>query len=361
MALRARLAAAVKRGSLPASLLLHGQRGIGKQRLALGLAQHLLCTAPPAGSADGDRPNGGGCGACEACSYAADLTHPDLHWVFPQPRPKDGDAEVAAVQRRYAEVIRDRVQRGLLYGPPDGADALFVATVRALLHRVALTPAMGSCKVLVVGDAERMVPQEGAEAAANAFLKILEEPPADTFIILTSSEPGALLPTIRSRVVSIRVPALSDADVSRWVREPRVREALDSLGMPGDDAARVRKAHGAPGSLLGGTQIAAMASAQALQGAMTSHDPGDRYRAALQQGAMGARGEFSATLDALTELLRNRAMAAVQRGDADSARTAARAVPWVEDAQGRAEGNVSPQLLTAELLRRMALASGRRS
>ena len=57
----------------------------------------------------------------------------------------------------------------------------------------------------MIGDAERMVAQEGSDQAANAFLKLLEEPPADTTLILTSSEPGALLPTIRSRSVSVRV------------------------------------------------------------------------------------------------------------------------------------------------------------
>ena len=101
-----------------------------------------------------------------------------------------------------AEAVRARVAAFGLYAPPSGSDAIFVATVRALVQFAAYSPSIAKRKVIVVGDAERMVPQEGADQAANAFLKLLEEPPADTTIILTSSEPGSLLPTIRSRVVS---------------------------------------------------------------------------------------------------------------------------------------------------------------
>jgi DNA polymerase-3 subunit delta' len=68
-----------------------------------------------------------------------------------------------------------------------------------------------------------MVPQEGADAAANAFLKLLEEPPADTTLILTSSEPGALLPTIRSRVVALACGPGRRGRRARPARPPRDR------------------------------------------------------------------------------------------------------------------------------------------
>src|SRR6185312_2271062 len=98
-------------------------------------------------------------------------------------------------------------------------EGIYVATVRSLVQHAAKTPAMGRRKVLIVGDAERMVPQEGSDAAANAFLKLLEEPPADTTIVLTSSEPGSLLPTIRSRVVSMRVPPVSEQAVRAFLTD----------------------------------------------------------------------------------------------------------------------------------------------
>ena len=75
-----------------------------------------------------------------------------------------------------------------------GRIVVWVATVRAIVQQAVLSPAITRRKVFMIGDAERMVPQEGSEQAANAFLKLLEVPPADTTIILTSSERMNLSP-----------------------------------------------------------------------------------------------------------------------------------------------------------------------
>lgn len=336
-ALRQRLARATSRGALPASLLLHGPRGVGKQRFALWLGQLLLCTGA------GDRP----CGACENCRYVAQLTHPDLRWFFPRPRRTDGNASMQDVLDDYAVAIAERVAAGGLYAAPGGTEGIFVSSVRALVQVASRTPALAQRKVFVVGDAERMVPQEGAEYAANAFLKLLEEPPADTTIIVTSSEPGSLLPTIRSRVVAIRVPRLSESDTRELIELPEFAAVLDSVGVPGGTAERVRFAAGAPGTLLGApSQREAMATADALlKAAGGSLAPPERVRAVMSVGAAKSRGLFSDSLEALTFLLRERVRAAVDRGDTRAAVGAAQAVDIVQDARIRAAGNVSPQLL----------------
>lgn len=367
-ALRQRLASAIDRGSLPASLLLHGPRGVGKQRVALWLAQELLCTA--SGSVATLEPGSRACGRCQACRYVAALTHPDLRWLFPRPRAKDGTTDAAEVWRDMAEAIAERVRSGLVYSPPDGTDALYVATVRALVHAMALTPAMGKRKVVIVGDADRLVPQEGSDAAANAFLKMLEEPPADTTIILTSSEPAALLPTIRSRVVALRLARVADAELAVWVRDERVASVLDAAGVPAGEAERVRRAHGAPGSLLAGNRATAAATARAMLDAGGAPRAAARHRAALQFGATGARGGFTEALDALSEMVAERARAAIQRegahrhtlGDSNAGERAARSA-WVamgaiDDARARAGGNVNPQLVAAGLLRALHVAAG---
>src|SRR6185369_571692 len=82
-----------------------------------------------------------------------------------------------------------------------------------------LTPALAKKKVVILGDAERLVVQEASPEAANAMLKILEEPPADTFVMLTAADPQALLPTIRSRLVPIRVQRIPDESVAAFVAE----------------------------------------------------------------------------------------------------------------------------------------------
>lgn len=339
VSLRDRLARAADRGTLPASLLFHGPRGVGKQRLALWLGQLLLCTGAT-------RP----CGICQHCRYASDLTHPDLAWFFPRPRPKDADSSAADIRLEYGEAMAERAQKGGLYGPPDGSDGLHIGTVRAIVAQAAMSPALATRKVFVVGDAERMVPQEGSEFAANAFLKMLEEPPADTTLILTSSEPGSLLATIRSRVVGLRVPPVPDASVREFLADPQVVAALKKQTR-GTEADRVRLAGGVPGRLLGESERdQVVALARELLEASQSADPAARYRVALRQGSTRSRGAFSDMLDALTVVLHGAARSAVDRGDQRSATAASRAVDAVETAKLRADGNVSPQLLSAALL-----------
>ena len=320
-----------------------GPRGVGKQRLALWLAQELLCT-------EADAP----CGNCKACRYVRELTHPDLHWVFPRPRLKDTDPDLEQVRDDYGDATAERASNNGLYAAPSGSEGIFVATVRSLVQRAAMAPAMGKRKVVVIGDAERMVPQEGADMAANAFLKLLEEPPADTTIILTSSEPGALLPTIRSRVVAVRVPLLPDADVRAFVENLDVKKALDKVGK-GGAAERVRAAAGAPGRLLTGAGDAkATMNARRIIDAATGARRALVYSTAVSQGASGARGGFTDTLDALVKLLGERARDALHRKDQASAASASKAVDAVLRAQTYADGNVSPQIIAAKLIRELA-------
>jgi DNA polymerase III subunit delta' len=341
--LRARLSESVSAGTLPSSLLFQGSRGVGKQRLALWLAARLLCTEDSAP-----------CGACKACRYVREVTHPDLHWVFPRPRLKDADPDLEQVRDDYAEAIAERVENLGLYASPSGSEGIYVATVRSLVQRAAMSPAMGRRKIFIVGDAERMVPQEGADMAANAFLKLLEEPPADTIIILTSSEPGALLPTIRSRVVSVRVPLVPDAAVRAFVENPLVKKVLDK-NSKSSAAERIRAAAGAPGRLLTGDDDAkATISARKIIDAATSARRALHYSAALSQGAAGARGAFTDTLDALVDLLGERVRDALHRNDDEAAASASKAVDAVLQAQTYASGNVSPQVITAKLIRELS-------
>ena len=339
-ALRARLDEQVRRGSLASSLLFTGPAGIGKQRLALWLAQRLLCT-------DAASP----CGACQHCQYIAAGAHPDLLWIFPTPRMKDGtDAGLDDVQQEYAEAVAERIAGNGLYPRPDGSAGIFLYGARLLVQRATLTPSLAKRKVFVVGEADRMVPQASSQEAANAFLKLLEEPPADTTVILTSSEPGALLPTIRSRVIEVRARPLTDAAMHEFLALPAA-EALVK-GKAVDDL--VRLAHGAPGALLeADAKAAALARARTLLDTV-SRRPDNLYRVAYAQGSTKARGAFTDMLDALTELLHEQARAAAAAGDEVSAGAGARAVMMVEETKRDAERNLVPQLATFRLMTQLA-------
>jgi len=148
------------------------------------------------------------------------LEHPDLHWFFPLPRPKGAsspDRLQAALESARHEELSEWRSRPVRYTPTTGPTGIYLAAVRTLRALASKRPATGPRHVFVVGRAEALVPQEASPEAANALLKILEEPPQGTTIILTSSEPERLLPTIRSRTVSVHVPPMATATVTAFL------------------------------------------------------------------------------------------------------------------------------------------------
>src|SRR5262245_29810530 len=135
---KTRLAGAHASGKLPQALLLTGPRGVGKQRLALWLAQLIQCDAA------GQEP----CGQCRSCRLVQSLQHPDVHWFVPVELSKrsgsasgDADKQVELVADALAEEMAARREQPT-YAPVAGLASHPVAAVRLLLRRLALTPAM---------------------------------------------------------------------------------------------------------------------------------------------------------------------------------------------------------------------------
>lgn len=329
------LAGAVAAGRLPHALLLTGPRGVGKQRLALWLAQLVSC----------ERPAQEPCGGCRPCRLVLTLQHPDVHWFVPlelSRKGADADKQVELVAEALSEEMAARREQPL-YDPTAGGTAGLaihsIAAVRLLLRRVALTPAAGTRKVFIVGDAERLIPQHGTEDAANALLKVLEEPPADTHLILTASDPNALLPTILSRVVLVRVARLPDSVVTVFAQSQLANVAQNDLTQ------RVTAAEGCIGKLFARNLHHSGSAAQA-----------DRFLGAPLPFALGqvpfqARGGFTDMLDALAGRLRTEAKSG---GDTEKL---VEAIARVMDARELAQGNVNPQLLAAVLAEDVARRS----
>lgn len=354
------MAHAVAAGTVSQSILLQGPRGAGKERIGLWLGQMLLCESPlPAGP----------CRECRPCRLAERLEHPDLHWFFPLPRPDGATPEKLRDKledARAAELANRRDDPA--YVPRfEKAPAIYLAAVQRIQQLASVKPSMGRRKVFVVGDAELMVPQEASQEAANAFLKLLEEPPDDTTIVITSSQPGALLPTILSRVLSIRVAQPGDAAVRDYVG--------DELKMEDDAADRlVQLSRGSIGMAMRlageeGEGGRARAAARKLLIAALSTGGVARLAAASAVRPFGGRGEFMEDLEALADWLRD--LMAVASGVPDEvADPAARqllqravdrkgvhalgvavGLEHVAEAQFLAQGNVNPQLILAGLLR----------
>src|SRR5216683_3734747 len=241
---KTRLAGAHASGRLPQAMLLAGPKGVGKQRLALWLAQLIHCEATGGG---GGGPRQEPCGECRSCRLVLSLQHPDVHWFVPLELGKrgggiDADKQVELVADALAEEMAARREQPF-YGPPAGLASHPVAAVRLLLRRLAMTPAMGTRKVFIVGDADRLIRRLGTEVAANALLKALEEPPADSIIMITAADPNALLPTIMSRIVLVRVARIADSDVTAFAQQ-----AL-GIGNKAELAQRVTAAEGCIGKL----------------------------------------------------------------------------------------------------------------
>lgn len=113
----------------------------------------------------------------------------------------------------------------LTLGPSGKARQIRIGTkhdepnsVRALIHEVQLSPVVSTRKVALIREVDRL-----NKPAANALLKTLEEPPADTTLLLLTTRPYDLLPTIRSRCLSFRIPTgctpLADAAWKRWLED----------------------------------------------------------------------------------------------------------------------------------------------
>jgi len=330
---RTRLSAAIRSGSLPQVILLTGPEGVGKQRLGLWLAARLLCER------GGEEP----CGECGPCRRVGELAHPDVHWLVPVPRPKaaEPDKQVEEVTEALEAVMAERRQGGK-WQAPDGMAIHGIASARWLQRHAAMTAAEGSWRVFVIGRAERLVPQESSTDAANALLKLLEEPPPRSVFVLTASEPGLVLPTIRSRAVPLRVMRLADHDVAGFAA---------AAGLPRDDDA-VRHAAGSIGRLLGRDDTArqkAAAAARAVREAV-HEDAGARALLALRQPVAQARGEFTAMLDALVDAYHGDLRAAAGHpGQQRKARRALRAIELVLATREQAQGNVNPRLALGAL------------
>lgn len=354
-AARRQFAEAIQGNRLPQTILVTGPAGVGKQRLGLWMAQRLLCAVA--------RPLGGSaalqvepCGECRECRLVLGLAHPDVHWMVPVPRPKAGepDKQVDEVEEAIEGVLAERRTKPL-YGPPDGLAGHGMATARLVGRRAALTTVEGHGRVFLIGEAERLAVQEGQEEAANALLKLLEEPPAGTVFVLTAAEPSRLLPTIRSRAVTVRLGRLADEEVRTFLAA-RLEPA--PAGQELDE--RVRRAEGSIGAaLLDDAETAAKAYRDAgafLEAVLAG--PERRLMAALSQGVFAARGAFTAMLDAMADLLGEAAREAaggksrrplprgLGRRPLDALLAAQARVAATREA---AQGNVNPQLLAAVL------------
>ncbi len=225
-----RLLASQEAGSLPHALLLAGLPGTGGERFALALARYLLCAAPVQGM---------NCGECKACRLTASGAHGDF----------------------------------LALEPAGKGQVIQVGQVREAIAFGAQTPGLGRCKVLLIAPAERM-----NAAAANALLKTLEEPPANTYLLLVTGAESRLPATVRSRCQALRFPLPAAEACLPWLAEggdvETAQQALSlAAGRPLRAAALLRE----------GEVATAMKQRAALQALLAGRAPAPAVASALAE------------------------------------------------------------------------------
>lgn len=237
------LARALATGKFPHALLIHGPQGIGQNALALDLVDLLLCEDAAR------RP----CGRCAGCLGRRHSNLENLHFVIPLEEKSDGGDARALTGAQVAELSEGTAALSAdPYGfVPAEKAVIRIAQISDLQGKIGYTLPGGGAKVAVMLKAEAM-----DAPVANALLKTLEEPPANTYFLIACEDRAALLPTIVSRCTQLplfplTVPAMRSAAAARataWDM-PAIAERLLPL------------AEGSPGALLslhrngGATQI----------------------------------------------------------------------------------------------------------
>jgi len=158
-------------------LLFHGAEGIGKNDFAREFAHWLICEQPLADKA---------CGECKACKLIQAESHPDL----------------------------------LILSPEEEGKAIKVDQIRELISKISLTAYGQGYRVIIITPADALNIN-----ASNSLLKTLEEPPANTVLILISDKPSKLMATIRSRTQMIRFDLPTEEQSLQWLNQQNIEKA----------------------------------------------------------------------------------------------------------------------------------------
>jgi len=359
--LRTALARAHAADALPAALLLHGPRGVGKQRAALWVAQLTVCQAP---SAEGP------CNTCGPCRMALKLEHPDVHWYFPVERPKaSGDRLVEALEDARAQGLASRREHAVRTSHYDELRGLYLGIVQNIRRRAHMRPTMAPGQVFIIGDAELLVPQEASPEAANALLKLLEEPPGGARFILTSGESGRLPATILSRTVPLHVAPLTPKQVTAFLEQTAGRDADTAAWAAGLSQGSIGRALGflPDGDDLGPLESLRRRALEIVEAAIASNS-GPGYAISLGFPPAGARKliplfafveewlrDLGAVASGASDNLLNRdsltRLTKMLDGTAIHPSGIALAIAEVDEAREFARGNVNPQLVVSGLVR----------
>lgn len=207
--IRRHLIQMVQEDRVPHAQLFLSQPGAGGLALALAFTQYIVCENK---SADDS------CRTCPSCTKAAKLIHPDIHYTFPVIR-KDGDKS-PPLSKNFLPQWREALLKKLdaymsefewikTITSENKQGNITADEAREIIHRLNLKAFEGGKKIQIIWMAEAL------GETGNILLKLIEEPPADTIIILIAENPEAILSTIISRTQIVRIPAIAQEDIAQ--------------------------------------------------------------------------------------------------------------------------------------------------
>lgn len=234
---RIRLMSSLRENRFPQSILIDGPAGIGKKALAMEIAQALQCTDPNM------RP----CGHCFGCRMAMDSGATE-GWVVPmesaEAHARSSDDVSAGSKAKTIEDFKkgyiEEIQKNP-YRVDVFSTGAFISVDLIRLMTSSFAMKGDRIRTVIIAEADRM-----NESASNAFLKTLEDVPANTYFILTTSSREKMLQTIRSRCLALHLLPLSDGEVRSEVQKV-AGEDFDEMSLT-DDV--VGLAVGSPGKAL---------------------------------------------------------------------------------------------------------------
>ena len=262
-------------GRLPGALLFAGEEGVGKKRFALEIARTLNCRTPRDGEA---------CGACSSCVRIAKLNYPQR---------EDADEWTQIIWTDHPDVA-------LVVAPKR---VLRVEQMRQIEKEANFRPFEGKARVFLIDEADKL-----NDASANALLKVLEEPPPTSHLILITARPAMLLPTILSRCQMIRFAPLAPAEIESHLLKNKLADSKTAK-------LRARASGGSIGRALANDMVTFTSQRKAMLGVLNalvmSKDCSQLLRSAEQLNEAQYKDEFEQRLDVLETLIRDAWMLSV--------------------------------------------------
>lgn len=201
--------------------LFSGPTGCGKESLAIRFAQLLNCET------SSEKP----CDICPSCQRFHQLQHEKLKLIFPLPavkKKKDdrsgtsstiGKGDMELVMEAIAKKAEDHFYKIKI----PKSSRILIESIRELRKTLYLKSETSGRKIVLIFDAHLL--SVGMGETANALLRILEEPPENTTMILVTDHVELLLPTILSRCQRIGIPRLNDTFIRDWLQMKMVKDS----------------------------------------------------------------------------------------------------------------------------------------